>query len=225
VIQLIDQALERYLRAAVPLPEKSVDVSFVTPDKAWGKSITQPSVNLFLWDVKRSAALSQTGRLEQTIEEQRYRRPPLPVIDFNYFVTAWATEQRDEHQLLGSVMTAILASGEVPTEYMPEQLAGLPPISIELATSAARKPGDFVSVLDGQLKPGLEICASLEVDALRWLKTGPPTDVIEVGVADAGSDDSPSAPEIDDPPPPLRRRRHGGSVVMEGRRENAGPAS
>jgi hypothetical protein len=224
VIQLIDQALERYFRAAVPLPEQSVDISFVTPDKAWGKSITQPSVNLFLWDVKRSALLSQTGRVEQTVEAQRYRRAPLPVIDLDYFVTAWATENRDEHQLLGSVLTTILATREVPAEYMPDQLAGLAPITIELATSAARKPGDFVSVLDGQLKPGLEVCVSIEVDALRWLKTGPPTEVIEVGVGAAGANDTPHPPSVDDRQPTVRRRRQG-SIVMEGRRERAGPAS
>jgi Pvc16 N-terminal domain len=222
VIQLIDQALEQYLRAAVPLPEKSVDVSFVTPDKTWGKSITQPSVNLFLWDVKRSAPRSQTGRVEQTIEEQRYRRAPLPVIDLNYFVTAWASEHRDEHQLLGAVMTTILATREVPAEYVPEQFAGLAPMTVELATSESRKPGDFVSVLDGQLKPGLEVRVSLEVDALQWLETGPPTEVIEIGVARDARDDPARMPAIEDRPRPVRRRRQG-SVVMEGKREPAGP--
>jgi len=222
VIQLIDQALEHYLRAEVPLPEKSVDVSFVTPDKTWGKSITQPSVNLFLWDVKRSAPKSQTGQLQQTIDAQRVRRAPLPVIDLNYFVTAWATEHRDEHQLLGAVLTTILASREVPAEYMPEQLVGLAAATIELATSESRKPGDFVSVLDGQLKPGLEVRVSLEVDALRWQEAGPPTEVIEIGVAHATSERVPREPATEERLRVVRRRRQG-SVVMEGRREPADP--
>lgn len=222
MIQLIDHAFEQYLRAVVPLPEKSVDVSFVTPDKAWGKSITQPSVNLFLWDVKRSAPRSQTGRVEQTIEEQRYRRAPLPVIDLNYFVTAWATEDRDEHQLLGAVLTAILATGELPAEFVPEQFAGVGPISVELATSEQRKPGDFVSILDGQLKPGLEVRLSLEVDALQWQAAGPSTDVIEIGLARAERADPPGAPTIEERPRIVRRRRKG-SVVMEGRREPVEP--
>ena len=222
MIQLIDQALERFLRATVPLPEKSVDVSFVTPDKTWGKSITQPSVNLFLWDVKRSAPRSQSGRMQQTIEEQRYRRAPLPVIDFNYFVTAWATEDRDEHQLLGAVLTAILATGVLPAEFVPEQVGGVGSISVELATSEQRKPGDFVSVLDGQLKPGLEVRVSLEVDALEWQAAGKRTDVVEVGLARAEPDAPRRTPKAEDQPRPVRRRRQG-SVVMEGRREPAGP--
>jgi len=222
VIQLIDRALEQFLRATVPLPEKSVDVSFVTPDKTWGKSITQPSVNLFLWDVKRSAPRSQTGRLERTVEEQRFRRAPLPIIDLNYFVTAWASEERDEHQLLGAVLTAILATGELPLAFVPEQLAGTRPISVELATSEERKPGDFVSILDGQLKPGLEVRVSLEVDAIQWKQAGPSTEVVEIGVVPTERNDRPSPPSIEDRPRPVRRRRQG-SVVMEGRREPAGP--
>ena len=222
MIQLIDQALEHYLRAEVPLPEKSVDVSFVTPDKTWGKSITQPSVNLFLWDVKRSAPRSQTGQLQQTIDDQRVRRGPLPVIDLNYFVTAWATEHRDEHQLLGAVLTTILASREVPAEYMPEQLSGLASATIELATSESRKPGDFVSILDGQLKPGLEVRVSLEVDALRWQEAGQPVEVIDIGVVRAAPDNVQRQPAKEDRPRPVRRRRQG-SVVMEGRREPVDP--
>jgi hypothetical protein len=223
MIQLIDQALEQYLRATVPLPENAVDVSFVTPDKAWGKSITQPSVNLFLWDVKRSSPRSQSGRLDQTNDGTRFRRHPLPVIDLNYFVTAWAMDQSDEHQLLGTVLTTILGTGELPPSYVPEAFAELGPITVELATSAQRKPGDFVSVLDGQLKPGLEVRVSLEVEAGRMFEAGPPTDSIDINLAPGRMAAPPTpTPTLEERERPVRRRRQG-SVVMEGRRESADP--
>jgi len=221
VIQLIDQALEQYLRAVVPLPESAVDISFAAPDKTWGKAVTRPSVNLFLWDVKRSAPLAQTGVIEQAADGRVVRRPPLPTIDLNYFVTAWAAEERDEHQLLGSVLTTILATSELPQDYVPEQFRGLTPVSVDIATSAQRKPGDFVSILDGQLKPGLEVKVTLELDIIPWREAGPPTEVIEVGVGRAAP--SVAAPDaaatgINGTPRPVRRRRSG-SVVVEGRRE------
>src|SRR5262249_50749096 len=108
--------------------------------------------------------------------------------------------------------------------FVPEQLASAGPMSVELATSEQRKPGDFVSILDGQLKPGLEVRVSLQVDALQWQKAGPPTDVIEIGLARVEGNRPPRAPTIEDETRPLRRRRKA-SVVMEGRREPAGPTS
>src|SRR5581483_2038488 len=84
-----------------------------------------------------------------------------------------AAEERDEHQLLGSVLTTILATSELPQNYVPEQFRGLTPVSVDIATSAQRKPGDFVSILDGQLKPGLEVKVTLELDIIPWREAGP----------------------------------------------------
>jgi hypothetical protein len=218
LIHLVDQALEKYLRASVPLPEAAIDVSFAAPDRAWGSGITKPSVNVYLWDIKRSAPRAQAGVIEMTEDGQVFRRPPNPVAHLTYFVTAWAKELRDEHQLLGSVLRAILRNAELPQEHVPDELKDLAPILLELATSADRKPGDFSSTLDGQLKPGLEVRVTVEVDAFRFVEAGPPTEGIEYGLNRLPERRVPPATTLGDVPRPTRTRR-GGSVVVEGRRE------
>jgi hypothetical protein len=218
LIHLVDQALEKYLRVAVPLPDAAIDVSFAAPDRAWGSGITKPSVNVYLWDIKRSAPRAQAGKIEMTEDGQVFRRPPNPVVHLTYFVTAWASELRDEHQLLGSVLRAILSNSELPAEHVPDEFKNLAPILLDLATSADRKPGDFSSTLDGQLKPGLEVRVTLEVDAFGWTEAGPPTAAVEYGLNRLPEPRTPPATRLGDTPRPTRTRR-GGSVVVEGRRE------
>jgi len=218
VIHLVDQALEKFLRAAVPLPEAAIDLSFAAPDKAWGSGITRPSVNVYLWDIKRSAPRSQAGQIEMTDDGQVFRRPPNPVVNLTYFVTAWASELRDEHQLLGSVLRAILGHGELPPEHIPDEFEQKSPILLDIATSADRKPGDFSSTLDGQLKPGLEMRVTIEVDAYRWVEAGPPTEGIEYGMNRLPERREPPRTTLGDQPRAARVRR-GGSVVVEVRGE------
>ena len=52
------------LRVAVPLPA-TIDVSFATPDKRWGAARTKPTVNLFLWDIRREPRSARSGYLEE----------------------------------------------------------------------------------------------------------------------------------------------------------------
>jgi hypothetical protein len=183
VIHLVDQMLESFLRAAVPLPESSVDISFATPDRKWGAGVTRPTVNLFLWDIKRSFARATTGVAELDQDGRVSRRPQAPILDLRYFVSAWAAEGRDEHRLLGSLLRAVVITPCIPEEVVPEQLASGAPTTLELAASSDAKSSEFWSSLDGQLKPGLDLRLGVDIDAFAWEPTAEAAAVIDVGLA------------------------------------------
>jgi hypothetical protein len=216
LIQHVDSALEKFLRGEVPLPEAAIDVSFNTPDRAWGSGITRPTINVHLWDIKRSAPRAQAGIVEMAEDGRVFRRAPFPVVHLTYYVTAWASELRDEHQLLGSVMRCVLGNAEIPREHVPDDFSNLAPILMEIPSSEQRKPGDFASTLDGQLKTGFELRVTIEVDAHSWTEAGPPTSAIEYGM-NRLPDEAPAPTTL--PPPTSPRTRRGGSVVVEGQRE------
>jgi Pvc16 N-terminal domain len=214
VIQLVDRAIEQFLRESVPLPESSVDVSFDAPDRTWGAAITRPTVNIFLWEVTRNPSLGQSGLLQRRLPDGRVeRRPTNPVVDLHYLITAWAAEQRDEHQLLGAILTCVLAHSVLPTSALPEQLSDTSWITMGLATHEKRAPGEFWSALDGRLKPGLELELSLPLDVFRWTPAATAADSVGVQFAPMPDRTTP-APDLQ---PQLRRRRVNGSLVMEGR--------
>jgi hypothetical protein len=225
MIHLIDQAVEQLLRVEVPLPAASIDVSFAAPDRTWGSSITRPTVNVFLWDIKRNVEHAQSGWVEMEIDGKINRRRASPVVELRYYVTAWASQGRDEHQLLGGVLRCVLRNGIVPRALIPE-LLGETDIILQLAAADDRgRPSDFWSALDGQLKPGLELRLILDVDAFDFEEAAPATSVIEAQLVSPPADPRGGPSQgFPTPPagrrvPPTKRGRRGAAVVSEGIRE------
>lgn len=102
-----------------------------------------------------------------------------------YLVTVWASEHRDEHQLLGNVTRAVLASGVIPEEFHPPSLE-LPdqrPLALSLSSTSDRKPVDFWSAIDGQLKPGLDVLVTFAV-ASTLVETADEPAEVNLGVGD-----------------------------------------
>jgi hypothetical protein len=227
LIQFVDEALEALLRLAVPLPEPVADISFAAPDKTWGASVTRPTVNVFLWHIRRNQVLSSTGLGQRYSDgEHALRRPTDPVVDLRYLVTAWASDERDEHQLLGSVLRCVLANASLPTGVLSGPLAEAPFVKLALAGDEARATGEFWTSLDGRLKPGLQVVVTLPVAVFEWLPAGPPASAVSLAAKPFRSSPTPGSEGgkvatgnvLGAGQEPLRRRRSGGVLTMEGRR-------
>jgi hypothetical protein len=180
VIHLVDASVERFLRSVVPLPP-AVAISFATPDKRWGAANAGPTVNLFLWDVRRDVRHAHFGTQYEQVDGQNVARRPDPDVALRYLVTAWAGEPRDEHQLLGSLLRALLSHGSIPAEHVVPELEVVGGVAIEVAAGEGR-PSDFWSSLDGQLKPGFELAVRCRVPLDPSLELGPPIDGVEIAV-------------------------------------------
>ena len=226
----------------MPLSAHAVDVSFQAPDKTWGAALTRPAINVFLWDIASHTGFLATG-LEQRVKPTGgiERRQARPVVDLGYLVTAWASERRDEHELLGSVLECVLAHAAIPDEFLPDRFADVR-CGLSLASAERRVPGDFWSALDGRLKPGLQVQVSLPVEVFAWQPTAPPAEQVQLSVdrrahaatatkgrpatrgrsavsPPAGAAPKGAAPVPDETPEvtELTRRRRNGALVMEAR--------
>ena len=185
MLHLVDEALERFLRASVPMAVDTVDVVFQAPDRTWGASISRPTVNLFLFDVRRSGNRAVAGIEEVEIDGVISRRPAFPRMELRYLLTAWTADLRDEHQLLGSAMRAVLATKDIPVEFLPPPLDQVFPLpGLSLAQTGAENQADLWNALDGQLKPGLDITVELTVDPGLAVPAGPPTTAVELELSD-----------------------------------------
>jgi hypothetical protein len=178
MLHLLDESLEAFLRAAVPLPKREVDISFAAPDRDWSARVSRPTVNLYLWDVRRNLE-QRDGGVEVVYDEggRAQRRPPLPRVDCRYLVTAWTSEVRDEHSLLGATLAALLLHHVIEPRYLQGPYAGVVPVpTIEVAGGDGRDNSDFWSALGGQLKPGLDLLVTATVDTKLLVEAGPPVD-------------------------------------------------
>jgi hypothetical protein len=188
MLHLLDETLEAFLRAEVPLPARDVDVAFDAPDGEWSAALSsRPTVDLYLWDIRPN--LSERDFGEVIIEEEdgrRYRRDPLPRVDCRYLITAWTSEVRDEHSLLGDVLSALLLHPVIGPEHLQGQFAAVRPLpSLRLRSGDGSENSDFWSALGGQLKPGLDLVVTVTMDAALRAAAGPPTEKIAVRAQDS----------------------------------------
>jgi hypothetical protein len=220
VIAAIDQALERLLREHVPLPADIADISFEPPDGTWGAALSRITVNLYLFDVNRSPQPSRPPAERLRDDGRVERRPPLPLVRLYYMVTAWAGSTRDEHQLLGDLITCILGQETLPPEYLSVVLPS--PAQLSLAQRDGRRPGELWGGLHGSLRPSFELEVTVALDA-AW-KLAP----TQVATIEGKVDRQPEQPvkaesrrsnygrSVNGEPAPLTRRRTSSGVVLEG---------
>jgi hypothetical protein len=214
MIHLLDTTLEQHLRTIVPLPQ-AIEVSFATPDKKWGAARTRPTVNLFLWDVRREMRSAMSGYTEhRTTDGEIHRYAPDPEVALRYLDTAWAAEPRDEHQLLGSVLRGALLQEVIEEDAFPPGLPAVGPIHLEVSAGDGR-PNDFWNSLDGQLKPNLELMVRMFVDLDQELEVGPPIEGMGVTVGRSAPAPAPARRTAGDGAgAAVPRRRRGSAVVM-----------
>ena len=183
MLHLLDETLEAFLREVVPLPARDVDIAFEAPDGEWSAALsTKPTVDLYLWDVRPNLAERDYG--EVIVEEadgRRYRRDPLPRVDCRYLVTAWTSEVRDEHSLLGDVLNALLLNPSIAKEHLKGAFADVRPLpTLRLRSGDGSENSDFWSALGGQLKPGLDLVVTATIDAALRAMAGPPTETVTI---------------------------------------------
>jgi hypothetical protein len=183
MLHLLDETLETFLRTVVPLPARDVDLAFEAPDGEWSAALSsKPTVDLYLWDIRPNLAEREYG--EVIVEEpdgSRSRRPPLPRVDCRYLVTAWTSEVRDEHSLLGGVLAALLLHPVIEAEHLQGVLAEVRPLpGLRLRSGDGSENSDFWSALGGQLKPGLDLVVTVTLDATLRTPAGPPVETVHV---------------------------------------------
>jgi hypothetical protein len=167
MLHLLDESLETFLRAKVPLTG-DVEVSFKAPDREWLAEANPPSVNLYLWDVRPNTQ-QRDGGVEMVPDDAgRLRvRKLLPRVDCRYVVTVWTSEVAHEHLLLGAILATLLGTDELEDAYLHEHIRPVRPRpTLEVGGDGSRGP-DFWSALGNQLKPGLDLTVTMTVDAIE----------------------------------------------------------
>jgi hypothetical protein len=183
MLDLVDESLEAFLRATVPLSARDVDVSFVPPERDWTAKLTRPTVNVFLWDIRRSAERARAGMETVQVDGRTMYRMALPRIELRYLLTAWTTEHADERVLLAGILRTVLAHPQIPAEYVADTLEPLGPLALVMPM-AGEQHVEVFKTLEGQLKPGVNVIVHTVVDTGVFTPAGPPTAGLELGAVD-----------------------------------------
>ncbi len=176
-ISVVETGLERLLRAELPLPDDIGDVTFEAPTNNWSAQLSRLTVNLFLYDVARSnhpvRALTRRTGPNGTTE----RRAPQPMVQLGYLVSAWAGSTRDEHQLLGDVISRLTAIEQLPPDLLPMPLSSS--VHLGFAEDDQNKVREVWSGLGGQLKGSFTLQVTVAADAFTWTEQAQAVERVE----------------------------------------------
>jgi hypothetical protein len=186
-ISHVDAGLEKLLRTRLPLPEEMGDVSFDPPSGTWSAQLSRITVNLFLYDVQRSNQPSAPSTRTADGSPAQRRRPQ-PMMQLGYLVSAWAGSPRDEHQLLGDVVSIFAGVEAVPDELLSDELSSTVRLGLGDNDNKVR---EIWAASGGSLKASFSLMVTVAADTFDWELTPPSVERIS-GMA-SRMDDGPHA--------------------------------
>jgi Pvc16 N-terminal domain/Carboxypeptidase regulatory-like domain len=180
----LDGALHRLLRREIAgidgFPE--LRVAFNMPDRAWAAALSQPTVNLFLYDVRENRGRRQAQWGPD--DSRALERPPL-WLDAAYAVTAFAREAEDEHRLLSQALTVLWSYPELPDDVLDDATLSSARTQFgslrgRLADPSEDATPEFWAALGGTYKVSFNYVITLPFPSGRVLHRGPPPHVIGI---------------------------------------------
>ena len=157
MIQDVDDTLKELLVQMVPIDTTLIDIKFDMPNKDWSATVTKPTINLFLYDIRENQELRSSQRtITRNGNAGVETRAPVR-IDLRYMITAWTTDITDEHQLLGRVLSTLLQFPLLPPTVLKGAMQTQPlPVQAWIAQpERLPNPWEFWGHMDHGMKAGL----------------------------------------------------------------------
>ena len=179
MLEELDGSLRNFLRDAVPLRADDVDIEFATPDKEWSARLSRSTVNLFLFDIRRSTSRAVAGRTVRRDERGMRELFRTPMMRIRYLLTVWTAEAADEHRVLGDVLRLLATSAEVPAAHLVGDLAELgTSVELSLGSEDAMRTGDLWGPLGVTPRANLELVVTMPARRpVERVVSLPPTEV------------------------------------------------
>jgi hypothetical protein len=176
-ISVIEAGLEKYIRQELPLAEEVGDVSFDAPTKNWSAQLSRVTVNLFLYDVARSNNPVRSITRRTTDDGTNLRRAAQPMVELSYLVSAWAGSIKDEHMLLGDLVSRIIGIDALPTEFLSEALSSS--VAMSFGGDDRNKNREIWTGVGGQFKASFTLHVDVAADTFDWVEQAPPVERVE----------------------------------------------
>lgn len=185
MISDLDESIKKLVITKGELAPSQVDVEFEAPDREWSASISKPTVNIYLYDIRENHQLRGTEWVINHNSDGTATRKKSPSrIDISYLITVWANDVSDEHRLLWHVMATLFRYPEIPEDVLSGDLVGhIYPIktSTSQPDGLFNNPSDFWAALDNKIKASINYVVTLPLDK-EMVFTAPTvkTKIIEV---------------------------------------------
>ncbi|OGN87545.1 MAG: hypothetical protein A2158_07290 [Chloroflexi bacterium RBG_13_46_14] len=185
MISDLDESIKKLVLTKGELAPSQIDVEFKAPDREWSASISKPTVNIYLYDIRENHQLRGTEWVINRNDDGTATRKKNPSrIDISYLITVWANDISDEHRLLWHVMSTLFRYPEMPEDVLYGELVEhIYPIKTSTAQPDGlfNNPSDFWAALDNKIKASINYVVTVPLDTEKAF-TAPTvkTKIIEV---------------------------------------------
>jgi hypothetical protein len=168
VIDQIDDAVRDFLIRELPVRNNEIEITFDQPKREWSARLSKPTVNIFLRDIRENTKLrSPQPSMQAAVNgNQANLVRPAVRVDLHYLITAWARDPLDEHRILARLLAVLFRFRAIPPDilanHVPYQESG---VSLKLAQYENQQgTDDLWSVLDNELRPAIDVVATISVN-------------------------------------------------------------
>jgi len=170
----LDETLRTLLRRELARHGLEVEIAFEGPDKEWSATLSAPTINAFLYDLRAS---EDHAPVEWDVAKGRNgtheHRPPL-MLEASYALSTWARAIEDEHRLLSQVVAILYAYPQLPDDALSGSLVTQPyPLTTKVAQPKASRKADFWSSIGGTYKASVDYSVTLACESGTTLERGP----------------------------------------------------
>jgi hypothetical protein len=152
-----------------------IDVVFETPTSEWASTLTRPTVNLFLCDLRKSTRPGKSGPDSGRSAGRTTESGPALRVDCIFAVTTWSKAVADEHRLLSQVLGVLYAYPNL-SHHLGPRFDAIGQRFEVLATVGEQRPeqrADFWRSVGGVYKPALDYVVTLAVESGNVVERGP----------------------------------------------------
>jgi hypothetical protein len=163
----LDEILKQLLIKKAELDPSEVEIAFDIPNREWSASISKPTVNLYLYDIRENRNLRNNEWFTERNGDQATRKKKASRFDLSYLVTVWTNNVEDQHRLLWRVLATLFRYPTIPQELLTGELAAQ---NYPVITSTAQSeglfanPADFWSALNNEIKPSINLVVTMPLD-------------------------------------------------------------
>ena len=218
----LDEALRALLKRELERHGfEGVDIAFDAPATDWSAKLTNPTVNLFLYDLRENVAEAEaTHARHPRVNGAAIAAPPPMRLEVTYSVTAWTKAVQDEHRLLSQVLAILFSHVSLPADLLEGRLASaslLRAIETEVGRPKEEK-ADFWTSIGGRYKASIDYAVKLEVESGLTFTRGPEvrSQTVRLGLKDG--------PRAHDRGAPALRRHRARQGRRAGRQRVGGAA-
>jgi len=168
MISELDETIKQLLIKKGALDPAEVDIKFETPEREWSASISKPTINIYLYDIRENHELRGTEFVVTKDGNGNATRKKLPSrIDLSYLITVWTSDIVDEHRLLWHALSTLFRYPELPEELLPGPLLEQ---NYPIRTATAQpnglfsNPADFWSALNNEIRPAINYVVTVPLD-------------------------------------------------------------